>query len=490
MNPPARLRLVSADPQPPRRGPRADVAGELQRGRPAGQAEVEGHRRQRVARQQQHQRVGLAAVGQPQPAADPPQPGRLARPPSRPWPGRAAGPGGRASRRGAGRSAAPRPRRAQRSGGGRSGGTALVRTSCATLSRSPYVASTRTRSTSAPSAPRLGQRHLPGGDGAAAAEHLGAHVAGPGRRRGQVVGADRERVGGGRRRGPARRESARPASAMSRPPLTALPISHPSPSSAPQAPASSSGASARAWSSSLDRVAARRRRGAGLERPRRPPGDGVSARQRGHSLAVRRCGRPPARACAALSVALSRCAACRSSSARSSACSSASPSPSCSRGMVIAAAAPRPCPPSATCCASAWSTSRRRVERGRPDRLRARPAARRPRPGRAAGRRRWSATGREQFSQLGERLSHVTSTTDALRAQTASLAGVAQRLDRPRHLGRGAAAPGARARRACWPAATSTSRSRRVSRTSAASGPTSSCGCPATSASSSTPRPR
>src|SRR5689334_11516123 len=29
----------------------------------------------------------------------------------------------------------------------------------------------------------------------------------------------------------------------------------------------------------------------------------------------------------------------------------------------------------------------------------------------------------EQFSQLGERLSHVTSTTDALRAQTASLAG-------------------------------------------------------------------
>ena len=54
---------------------------ELEGGRPAGQAEVEGHRRQRVGRQQQHQRVGLAAVGQPEPAADLPQPGR---PPSRP----------------------------------------------------------------------------------------------------------------------------------------------------------------------------------------------------------------------------------------------------------------------------------------------------------------------------------------------------------------------------------------------------------------------
>ena len=96
----------------------------------------------------------------------------------------------------------------------------------------------------------------------------------------------------------------------------------------------------------------------------------------------------------------------------------------------------------------------------------------------------------EQFAQLGERLSHVTTTTDALRAADRLAGRLAQRLHRPGHLGRGAAAPRRRARRHAGPRATSTSRSRRVSRTSAASAPTSWSACPATSTSWSTPRPR
>ena len=90
---------------------------------------------------------------------------------------------------------------------------------------------------------------------------------------------------------------------------------------------------------------------------------------------------------------------------------------------VFAAAARPPCPPSATCCASAWSTSRRRVSEdaqtaavlaplrdalGRVERQVGDAGAR---PGRAVRRSSASASATSP------------STTDALRAQTASLAG-------------------------------------------------------------------
>ncbi len=96
----------------------------------------------------------------------------------------------------------------------------------------------------------------------------------------------------------------------------------------------------------------------------------------------------------------------------------------------------------------------------------------------------------EQFSQLGERLSHVTSTTDALRAQTASLAGSLNastvrgtwgEVQLRRVLEHAGMLARVRLRRAGLG---------RAARTSAASGPTSSCGCPATSASWSTRSPR
>ena len=153
----------------------------------------------------------------------------------------------------------------------------------------------------------------------------------------------------------------------------------------------------------------------------------------------------PARACAPCRWRMSRCAACSSISVSSSAWSWASPWRSCSRGWCSRGGRP-PCPPSATCCASGWSTWRR-PWRGRPDRLGARPVAGRPRARRAAGGRP-GARPHEQYAAARRRLAAVReSTTDALGRQTQSLGGLAQRLHRPRRLGRGAAAPGAGARR-------------------------------------------
>ena len=160
------------------------------------------------------------------------------------------------------------------------------------VSRSPYVASTRTRSTSAPSAP-------PAGSGTPArwrrvrprAQHLGAQRRRPRRRRGQVVGADRERVGVRRRPGTARRTSARPAEGHQQPAVDRV-ADQPSraqlrgagPGLAPAATARgrgrarSSAAAASAWLGSAVTAAS-----GGVVRR-------VRGEERGHSLAVRRRG--------------------------------------------------------------------------------------------------------------------------------------------------------------------------------------------------------
>ncbi len=122
-SPPATLRVECVTRSQPGAGTRAHVDAQLQRRRPAEHAEVEGDRRQRVDGEQQHQRVGLAAVGHPQPALDQAAPRRLARAPSR----RSAGSSRRSSRsRKLGllheRPAARRSVRHAASGGGRSGG--------------------------------------------------------------------------------------------------------------------------------------------------------------------------------------------------------------------------------------------------------------------------------------------------------------------------------------------------------------------------------
>lgn len=70
------------DPQPAGSGDRADVSRQLDGRRPAGPAEVEGHRRERVDDVEQHDRVGLAAVGEAQPSLEQPAPARLAEHPA------------------------------------------------------------------------------------------------------------------------------------------------------------------------------------------------------------------------------------------------------------------------------------------------------------------------------------------------------------------------------------------------------------------------
>ena len=68
--PPARLRVSWRTLSQPGAGLGAHVHGQLEGRRPAGHPEVEGHRRQHVADRQQRERVGLAAVGEPEPARD------------------------------------------------------------------------------------------------------------------------------------------------------------------------------------------------------------------------------------------------------------------------------------------------------------------------------------------------------------------------------------------------------------------------------------
>ena len=95
-----------------------------------GRPEVEGHRRQRVDDHQQRDRVGLAAVGQPEPRLDDRRCRSAGRPPSR------RGRGGSACRSGSISGAISRisvgrhrVRRRTRPSGGSSGSSAVVRTS-------------------------------------------------------------------------------------------------------------------------------------------------------------------------------------------------------------------------------------------------------------------------------------------------------------------------------------------------------------------------
>ena len=184
------------DLQPARRRVGADVGGELQRRRPAGHPEVEGHRREGVDGEQQRERVRLASVVEPEPCL---QDAVAARLPDRPADvGRVEAhveavhqgrdPAYLLRRHGVGH--AVLGRRQERL-------LADVRTSSGRSPRSPYVASvvilvrspwTRSAATVATVRPSRSVRV--------------ATVAGPGSEAGQVVGADRDRVGLGRKAGP------------------------------------------------------------------------------------------------------------------------------------------------------------------------------------------------------------------------------------------------------------------------------------------------
>ena len=127
------------DPQRAGGGRAADVDGQFDGGDPAAQAEVEGGGRQRVDREQQGERVVVAAVGEAEPAA------HLAEAPGRPT----AQPAVAGSRRRSRRSrmlvlpstTAPPPGGVAGAEaflvGGMRGGLAVVRTSSGRAARSP-----------------------------------------------------------------------------------------------------------------------------------------------------------------------------------------------------------------------------------------------------------------------------------------------------------------------------------------------------------------
>ena len=208
----------SRDPQPARRRHRPHVRGQLQGRRPAEHPEVE--RSPAAARPPPAAACsgsGSRPSADPQPALQHPAPGRLAERPAdagrvqpqvEPVQDRGLRP--EVLRRlGRGHAALGRRQVRRRRGGADVVGQAA--------SRSPYVASARIRSTSA-AVLHLAQRGLPVDMLRPLRSTSVRTVAAPGPARGQVVGADRQRVGCPREEKRAR--SALPIMASSRPPLT------------------------------------------------------------------------------------------------------------------------------------------------------------------------------------------------------------------------------------------------------------------------------
>ena len=129
------------------------------------------------------------------------------------------------------------------------------------------------------------------------------------------------------------------------------------------------------------------------------------------------------------------------------------------------------------------------ARRGPRDGLAARSPARRAGPGRAPGRACSSATGSSSSGRCGRSWGGSSPRPSTSAARPSRWPG---RCARPRCAGRGARCSCAASsrRRACSRAATSRSRCAPAAGTTARSGPTSSCGCPAAARSSSTPRRR
>ena len=170
--PPPTFSARQRDPQPARRRAAADVAGELERRRPAEDAEVEGHRRQGSS-------AIMSSVVSGSRWSRSAQPARGSRPASTACRGPAGG--GRVEAQVERLEEALLARKSggawsddtHRSGGGRSGGVDCL--SVSTCSRLPKDAIARIRSTGAPSDRPGSTRDLPGREHPAAAHDLCRH---------------------------------------------------------------------------------------------------------------------------------------------------------------------------------------------------------------------------------------------------------------------------------------------------------------------------